>query len=67
MEEKNCSDSKNDKALVSLKGRYFNIAPTEKYPNTPEITKRLDGLEKLINKRKKELEEQVATVVEGIG
>ena len=34
--------------IEALKKKYFEIAPNENYPNTPEITKQLDTLENKI-------------------
>lgn len=44
-----------DEVLTSLKGRYFKLLVKENLGHTKEITKRLDNLEKAINKRKEEL------------
>lgn len=38
----------NELAIKALKLRWFDIALKEKYPNTQDITKELDNLEKAI-------------------
>lgn len=39
---------KDDVVVRTLKKRYFALCPTERYPDTPEITKELDHLEHAI-------------------
>lgn len=45
----------NDEVLSALKERWFRLAKQEKFPKTPDITKKLDELEKTIQNRKEEL------------
>ncbi len=45
----------DDEILSALKERYFKLAKGERYPETPNLTKKLDDLEKSINARKEEL------------
>lgn len=38
----------DDLVIGALKAQYFALCPTENYPRTPEITKKLDNLEAAI-------------------
>lgn len=45
----------DDEILNDLKKRYFKLIESENFGKTPEITKKLDELEKYIRERVKDL------------